>query len=40
MPMKIVDHEGMGMSALRGTGEMWVIGRQIVMAVDEVARVI
>jgi hypothetical protein len=37
MPMEIVDHESMGMSTLRGTGEMRVIGRQIVMAVDEVA---
>jgi len=27
--MKIVDHQGMGMSAMRGTGEMRVIGRQI-----------
>lgn len=36
MSVEIVDHEGMGMSALRRTGEMRVIVRQIVMAVDEV----
>lgn len=37
LPVDIVDYEGMDMSALRRTGEMRVIGRQIVMAVDEVA---
>ncbi len=37
MPMDIVDHGGIGMSELRGTGEIRVIGREIVTAVGEVA---
>jgi hypothetical protein len=35
--VEIVDDEGVGVSALRGTGEMGMVDGQIFMAVDEVA---